>query len=81
MIIIVFIKWDSGGSIRYFNRRYVIEVDTMVEALERAERWIFVTKGIREVYFQVANDKIHIMAHDDSREMYTLGYIREEVAI
>ena len=80
MIATVFTQWE-GKYISHVDRRYVIEADTMVEVLERAEGWILATKGIREVYFQVANDKIYIMTHDFSPDMYTLGYIREEVQI
>lgn len=80
MIMTVFIKWDNRNA-RHFNRRYVIEADTMVEILERAERWILAAKGIRDVYFQVANDKICIMAPDDSMEMYKVGYMREEATV
>lgn len=80
MIATVFTQWN-GKYISRVDRRYVIEADTMAGVLERAERWILATKGIREVYFQVANDKIYIMAHDFSSDMYTLGYIREEVQI
>lgn len=80
MIATVFTQWN-GKYISRVDRRFVIEADTMAGVLERAERWILATKGIREVYFQVANDKIYIMSHDCGKDMYTLGYIREEVQI